>query len=803
MSELGVLLGNGRYVFFKHLSSSPIPAFREAYEIASNRLNAVSVQLQGKDIQGNSANETPEMQKFDAMMKSYLNKLSAIAAAMRNNEITYIQDLITSLEHDKKGKFTKEKNALKRLSNGKISMADYTELINTLNKIKYADQQKEFAENIKTQIKNINVLQDNLNSLSKEEKNQAITSYNEKYGKYTSEYANIVTRARTIKATIGNETLTEVARVQKTNLDSLADKINKTLEYLAENEELINCIKAEYTQHMNESDFIITKSKFIDSIIDQIIEEIRNNPRQWSQTTAKKISSNIIKAFSSNKSIRDLGSNSQASKITFQKKQMNPAELLLRSLMGGRGSKSIVDILLSLENVEEIITDLIPEKADYYISQLLRIKNEMSNATNTIEKTLDKDKKGFNKNLRNDFRSSNLGQELAKTITDSGGQFDLDAIMQNQTNNFLDRIKLSLQDLNIRVKKSSLAELMASERAKKGIEQAISTKIGGSFNLKDDIMYIIRTNTVKAPTENEISNELKSVLAEVNIALDQVIDTYLETYYNREKGSKYENEQSGTTNTQKAREDYETTMKTLLKNLQEIYEKLDKDVKKQLDQYAQATHTFLGSVSVKEYSLYQNEIGFHGGTLGPTALKAMENIQNMYLKGGISTLDMSTLEFALLNCSDNAIGGSNLRTSLEQYLLGGAALMMFDEGYGEAIPYLEKMEPTIRQLMPQNLNLYQLNGAYIPASFVLETIYQNLNDFYNKEYTNCISDFKVRNKVIITNNANDKAMWYGSNIEESFQKTSENVLANINIQFIFMAGMLDIFTNLSKAFDVK
>ena len=61
MSELGVLLGNGRYVFFKNLSSSPIPAFREAYGIASGRINTVSIQLQGKDTYGNSGNETPEM----------------------------------------------------------------------------------------------------------------------------------------------------------------------------------------------------------------------------------------------------------------------------------------------------------------------------------------------------------------------------------------------------------------------------------------------------------------------------------------------------------------------------------------------------------------------------------------------------------------------------------------------------------------------------------------------------------------------------------------------------------------------
>jgi len=93
---------------------------------------------------------------------------------------------------------------------------------------------------------------------------------------------------------------------------------------------------------------------------------------------------------------------------------------------------------------------------------------------------------------------------------------------------------------------------------------------------------------------------------------------------------------------------------------------------------------FLESISVKEYDLYDNEIGFHAGTLGPSNTHILNNIYNMYLSGGLTPLDVDILDFALLNCSDAAAGGIKLRKSLEMYLLGGAALMVFDEGMGNA-----------------------------------------------------------------------------------------------------------------------
>ena len=113
-----------------------------------------------------------------------------------------------------------------------------------------------------------------------------------------------------------------------------------------------------------------------------------------------------------------------------------------------------------------------------------------------------------------------------------------------------------------------------------------------------------------------------------------------------------------------------------------------------------------------------------------------------------------------------------------------------------------KQELEINSL-PTNLNLYFLNGVYVPASYIIHNIYANLSVFYGELNTD-IEALKTRNRVVITNNASptliSKAT--GATLAERFQSTADAAMKEITIQFLFMAGMLDILNNLGKAFEV-
>jgi hypothetical protein len=157
---------------------------------------------------------------------------------------------------------------------------------------------------------------------------------------------------------------------------------------------------------------------------------------------------------------------------------------------------------------------------------------------------------------------------------------------------------------------------------------------------------------------------------------------------------------------------------------------------------------------VKEYTLYNNNLGYHGGSLGSGGAPegVVKNITRMYELGGITPMDTDALLFAILNCSPSAIG-SGLKEYLESYLLGGAALIMFDEGFTASKDYLDKMKEEIGiNSLPTNLNLYFLNGVYVPASYIIYNIYTNLNAFYG-HLNNDVDSIKQRNRVVITNNA--------------------------------------------------
>jgi len=131
-------------------------------------------------------------------------------------------------------------------------------------------------------------------------------------------------------------------------------------------------------------------------------------------------------------------------------------------------------------------------------------------------------------------------------------------------------------------------------------------------------------------------------------------------------------------------------MKTHFDNIIDQDEELNLRFQDRTILYKQFYETFSNSVSVKDYSLYNNSLGFHGGSLGSHTApeKVIDNITEMYELGGISKVDAEELLFAVINCGDAMIG-NHLRTSLETYLLGGAALIMFDDSFAASDKFLD------------------------------------------------------------------------------------------------------------------
>ena len=83
----------------------------------------------------------------------------------------------------------------------------------------------------------------------------------------------------------------------------------------------------------------------------------------------------------------------------------------------------------------------------------------------------------------------------------------------------------------------------------------------------------------------------------------------------------------------------------------------------------------------------------------------------------------------------------------------------------------------------------------MPSSYILYNIYQSLLQFYHKLPSD-IDTVKVRNRVIINNNASEDLIPNSGSLQERFKSAATTAEKQITIQFLFMAGMLDILNNL-------
>lgn len=348
------------------------------------------------------------------------------------------------------------------------------------------------------------------------------------------------------------------------------------------------------------------------------------------------------------------------------------------------------------------------------------------------------------------------------------------------------------------INKSSLAEIIGAHQNE--FVDIISNKLPGtSVNLKNDIYYVFKINNQFAEiiAQNRSKKILEDITAKINSIIDKSFGSFMEKYHKLS---------SGETNVAAAELTYVQSMKEMIADMNKLFDDLELSTETRAEAWKKLSDTFISSISVKEYTLYSNKYGYHGGSLGKGGAPegVINNVNKMYELGGISAIDKEALMFGILNCAPSAIG-SQLKEHLENYLLGGAALIMFDEGFTASDKYLADLAQEVGlNTLPSNLNLYLLNGTYYPASYVLYSIYSNLSAFYGQLDVD-IASIQKRNRVVIMNNATLglARTATGSTLAERFSSVAIQAESKIKIQFLFMAGMLDILENLGNAFKIK
>ena len=789
MDQLDSLIG-GKYIFFKSLSNNANLAAR---------VGSVKAQFTGIGGAGQNTIGPPQSNdylKFSSFMNSYLNKLQSIAAKWRAIEVRFVQKSIENLSAD--GKKIIADNDIERglqelaasvtSGDAHINEKNYHKLIAAINVIKYQDDLEHFKSIIQEQTANIEAVKTNLakiKELDEDEYKELSHLYEINYGKYINQYTEDIT----------NKFKADFKAIQKTYLTQVAEKINSALYELSKVPGLEQIINDIWTQYPGDTTIDLSDTQYVDNILDQIVRKALADVEQGPKTLVK----NLLQEIKIDPS------------LIFGKKENQSAKAFIRKNNSRKKSfeEAILDnnrilgkILDTASNGEEILQHICGDSKQ--VKKILKIFR-------TAKKKVDEAKEAE----KNQAWRTHFDSKVRDILKNTEHMKEFEAHLENNTSikSIINKgfkiikpeeIVAGLRGkLQFRIKKSALSEVVALYHNE--IVDHVFNNLPGSVNMKDDVFAVVKlsSNTIEV-NDQAIDNELQPVITEINKVIHNYLSDYIETYASRDDGS---TEKKGTTDVARARNIYVQKMTDVYTAIKEIIDQYP-DLAAAIEQYGKDTDTFLESISVKDYTLYNDAIGFHAGTLGPkwkpgdTSLKALENIQEMYRQGGISIIDMATLEFAILNCSPYAVM-SDVKPALESYLLGGAALMVFDQGLGEAQAYLENMESMVDALMPKDLNLYFLNQGYVPASYIITSIYTNLSAFYNQELNDGYEEFMTRNRVLIINNASENLIPKTGTLQDKFEATAAAAWSQIDIQFIFMAGMLEIFQNLGTVFNVR
>ena len=732
-----------RYVFFKSLNSKD-PTMADIVKENFDKTNALFEKNENKDVKNNSAIN---------YMHNYLVFLQKLAANERANEIAFIQQNINLLESDpilKNTTFTQEmKDILQNPQN-----FNYNKMMNLLNNLRInANQYEQNLELI------VNRLKGKISSIHND------SNFSEIEQIITDETKNLPIKGQQLR----QEIMAQIKSKKNLTLaEQVANQINDIFrnEIFGNDSTILTTIKNALEQG--------TSPKEVTKIVENlVIKYVQTHPKQQ------------FKEWLSN----DLEEKIQeVSQLTYHTVLDNPKKYSIELDVIDGKIENLTNRFLekyTLDEQQQVVENYShnnPILKDQYQKLITAIKENSdniaalkSNFTKEISKIIREKLESLNSELQVTSKSPLSKKEIA---------------ISNITDYFPQKYSLEIQYYDT-------AELLANNVSQ--VQQLVieglvtnTTTPGKDKNLKNDVLI--------SWSFNQEHNLDTKYFEDYQYYVKNFMDNFLNTYY--KKTNSESNVKVASEIYLKKIEQLNEIIKSLGSYLEQ--ERMDKSsIIKQI-----LNNTFLGGISVKEYRFQNDKIGFTGGSLGGGGLviNAIPNILAMYELGGITPIDTETIIEALLNCSSDMIGGSVLEIeSLKDYLIGGAAMMMFDDGFSSAEAFLQRMKALLNYSAPRGLHLYQVQTTFIPASYVIQNIYENLTIVTNDIEDNLrLTDEKVSSSLTITNKVSQDSLpeeYQNANNLSNWEKYSQYAQNSVTITYHFLAGILDVLEQIPQAFN--
>ncbi len=761
---------SGRYVFFKSLSQTPEGWLYPALPDAISRLNA----LQGNI--GISTAYNKDSDQFIERIQKYLDFIQSMAANLKSNELAFLDQQKQLLLQEKDEKSQELVKALETLKN---QQTDYLTIMSIMNSL--MQNQEQYNYSIQNQIERMTQAKETWENFDSNE--WLVKMYEQEYKKYSGIFASNIKKQHNTKITqiVNGQKVEKVVSTYKASFsEQLAKRANEILANLSTNETFINqLVTALSAQDLKVSDNDI-KEIIINIISDQVINSSINDD---AMTILDRILSAMQNPVSAQELINSV-SDAEFSRIVVA--DFTPFEQLV--LTSGKG---IAAHIRQLD--DRSITNIIKQYPE--TANLIRILRDMNDKQFSKAQSL---KSKLTTIIKNSVKARAEKELQIKIEKDPMPKAEFKEKL-GRIKNFITptQFKTTLRDAlkGVHFSHDIIGEILASNDVRNQLRNIIVNNLPGiSISFKADIRY--STGYVGSKDIEPSDEDFSLIRDAINEVLREHYSSFLE---------KYKEVSGGATDVAIAEQVYKewlSEMKAHFDSIIDQDEKLSSRFQDRTLLYKQFYETFSNSVSVKDYSLYNNSLGFHGGSLGSHTApeKVIDNITKMYELGGISSADAEELLFAVLNCGATMIG-SNIKTSLETYLLGGAALIMFDDSFAASDTFLQGLLDEFRG--QKIVNLYRINTFYVPASYILEEIHSNLVKIY-QDLSSEINTLDQHNRVTIINNVEySEEIAKGDTPQARAEAMSSYAQSNIDIQFSFMGGLLDVLENLPKITNIR
>ena len=785
-----------RYIFFSTLKNENEQLYTNAAAHFKNLNN---------NFMNKNEKDEDEVSNF---MLNMIKMLDSIAQHTKQNEINYLlqqrQKILELKDIDSKLKEEIEK----LIPNSTDAKWDYKTIILGLDKVrnksaKYEESMQQFKE----------ALQNNTTKgIFKDAKwlDELYTYENKKTGESTTKtYKDWYLTAYDVYRQAVLEKFGKVYQVPTLITSTLEKKYSQIL---------TECLQSSSFLDNITTIFSTNNPKEITTIVQQlIVGEILKHP------DIKDLSAYIIQKLNQNPTVKELSTvlSDQAEKVFAingkQNKKLltsleeealatgkNLADRILNSIAQKGRENELQDFLAKITNNDSALIQR-------YVDKIHKIQKYMGDPT--LAKNVPNAKRQLTLDLKNEIfnylkRELQITQDAAlneiRTYNSTERRQAIDKILtrllnKNSSNTLTyaepSVIQKSLQISGITA--ASWAEIISSPKNLSILQESFKHYIPGkAIQLKDDISFTVSFNPMPADFSFD------SLFTEFNQDLEDFGKNLSTIYYNNTENNK----QKGETNVEAAKKVYKRLYGSLSQQYSQIINEFGRDSKQfeRFNDYLQ--NNFLGAVSVKEYQFYNNDLGFEGGSLGGdnNAIVGIENIYKMYDAGGLKPIDIDVIIEATLNCAPGMVARDttpDLIENIKNYLIGGAAMMMFDEGFAMSKEFLQQLKAEFHtDLQLNHIFLYQFNTLYVPASYVIKNISENLKKFYNilegeRETFKTKSSIEFVNPITVNDIPSSETMPLA---QDRWNEVSKKAQESVSIHVLLMAGLLDMFENLPE-----